>query len=101
VKGFEYHHDLVERLLPGRDFVQNLPNQASIFWIFYWAMTGLHGLHVVVGGTILLVIACLSWRKDVSGEDTNSIETAGLYWHFVDIVWICLYPTLYLISRHT
>jgi cytochrome c oxidase subunit 3 len=100
VKGFEYHKDLSEQLWPGPHFKAGLPPQAQIFWFLYWAMTGLHALHVTVGVGILSVIAWMASRGKFSAYYYNPVDISGLYWHFVDIVWIWLYPLLYLINRH-
>lgn len=99
VKGLEYHQDLTENLWPGPHFKAGLPAQSQIFWYLYWAMTGLHALHVTVGIGLLSVIAWLGSRRRFSAQYYNPVEISGLYWHFVDIVWIYLYPLLYLISR--
>jgi cytochrome c oxidase subunit 3 len=101
VKGLEYHQDLVEHLFPGRHFTRELPAQAQIFWFLYWAMTGLHALHVTIGIGLLAVIAWLSSRGTFSDRYHTPVEVSGLYWHFVDIVWIFLYPLLYLINRYS
>ncbi len=61
-------------------------------------MTGLHALHMVIGITLLGVIAWLAWRGRFSAEYFTPVEIAGLYWHFVDIVWVFLFPLLYLVS---
>ena len=101
IKGFEYHDDLSEQLWPGPHFTAGLPPQAQIFWFLYWGMTGLHALHVTVGVGILSVIAWMASRGKFSAYYYNPVDISGLYWHFVDIVWIWLYPLLYLINRHT
>src|SRR5689334_17439945 len=100
VKGLEYHEDLDEQLWPGRHFKSGLPPQAQIFWFLYWAMTGLHALHVTIGVGILSVIAHMAWRRKFTAHYYNPVDVSALYWHFVDIVWIWLYPLLYLINRH-
>jgi cytochrome c oxidase subunit 3 len=100
VKGLEYHQDLDERLWPGPHFKPGLPPQAQIFWFLYWAMTGLHALHVTVGVGVLSVIARMASRGRFSPKYYNPVDISALYWHFVDIVWIWLYPLLYLIDRH-
>jgi cytochrome c oxidase subunit 3 len=100
VKGYEYHEDLSEHLFPGPNFRAGLPPQAQIFWFLYWAMTGLHAVHVTIGVGLLSLMAVLAWRGRFSDQYHNPIEISGLYWHFVDLVWIFLYPLLYLIDRH-
>jgi|ERR1051326_5904226 cytochrome c oxidase subunit 3 len=99
VKGLEYHDDLKEQLWPGPHFKRELPPQAQIFWFLYWSMTGLHALHVTVGIGILSVIAWMAWRGKFSEHYYNPVDISALYWHFVDIIWIWLYPLLYLINR--
>ncbi len=100
VKGLEYHEDLQEHLWPGPHFKGGLPVQAQIFWFLYWAMTGLHALHVTIGIGLLSVIARMAWRGRFSAQYYNPVDISALYWHFVDIIWIWLYPLLYLINRH-
>ena len=99
IKGLEYHDDLKENLWPGRHFHAGLPPQAQIFWFLYWAMTGLHALHVTVGIVLLSIMGWMASRGRFSSYYHTPVEMSGLYWHFVDIVWIYLYPLLYLINR--
>jgi heme/copper-type cytochrome/quinol oxidase subunit 3 len=82
VKAYEYNHELHEGFTP----VTNL------FWSYYYLMTGLHGLHVV-GGLVALGVVAVGAR-----QHPHRIECAGMYWHLVDIVWIFLFPLLYLTS---
>ncbi|GIV14758.1 MAG: cytochrome c oxidase subunit III [Armatimonadota bacterium] len=102
VKGFEYHHKFVEGLIPGPNFrfepVEHL-RVAQLFFSLYFAMTGLHALHVIIGVLVMAILAVLTAIKHPSVQDFIPIELAGLYWHFVDIVWIFLFPLLYLIPR--
>ena len=100
VKGLEYKEDFDEHLVPGHGFSITEAHGAELFFYFYWAMTGLHGFHVVVGIGVLSVMAYLAHRRRFSAEYHNPVEVSGLYWHFVDIVWIFLYPLLYLVDRH-
>ncbi len=100
VKGFEYHQDFVEHLVPGPQFNPALPLHAQLFFWLYWAMTGLHAIHVTVGIGLLSVITVLAQRGRFSERYYTPVEICGLYWHFVDLVWIFLYPLLYLIDRH-
>ena len=63
-------------------------------------MTGMHALHMVIGIGLLGTIALMAWRGRFSAEYNTPVEIVGLYWHFVDIVWIFLFPLLYLLGRH-
>ena len=107
VKAFEYHHLFGEHLFPRADsfdphrehFPEHLRRPAQIFYSLYFGMTGLHALHMVIGIGVILVVAWQAWRGKFSPEYHNPVEMTGLYWHFVDIVWIFLYPLLYLIDR--
>jgi len=100
VKGLEYHQDLDEHLWPGPHFRSDLPPQSQIFWVLYWIMTGVHAVHVTVGVVLLSIIAWMASRGKFSAAYHTPVEISGLYWHFVDIVWIFLYPLLYLIQRY-
>lgn len=82
-------------LLPGATVAQ-----VQIFYWIYFAMTGMHALHMVIGAGLMLVILFLSVRRRFSPEYYSPVEITGLYWHFVDIVWIFLFPLLYLLGRH-
>ena len=76
------------------------PKAAEMFYSLYFCMTGLHALHMVIGLGIMTVIAIMAWRRQFDAEYYTPVEVAGLYWHFVDIVWIFLFPLLYLIGYH-
>jgi cytochrome c oxidase subunit 3 len=69
------------------------------FWI-YFTMTGLHALHMIIGLGIMAWLLWKAWRRTFSAEYYAPVEISGLYWHFVDIVWIFLFPLLYLLGRH-
>jgi cytochrome c oxidase subunit 3 len=101
IKSFEYYHKYEEHLIPGRHFEFAGPNanHAQIFFSFYFAMTGMHALHMIVGIGMMLVIILLTWRERFTPEYYFPVEMAGLYWHFVDIVWVFLFPLLYLVDR--
>ena len=73
---------------------------AQIFFSLYFGMTGLHALHMIIGVPILATIAAMAWRGRFSPEYFTPVEMVGLYWHFVDIIWIFLFPLLYLIGAH-
>jgi cytochrome c oxidase subunit 3 len=106
VKVFEYGHKLETGLGPGPFFAPTpeagvlFPRETALFVSFYFALTGLHALHMVVGVVLLAVIAFLALRGRYTPDHHQPVEIAGLYWHFVDIVWIFLFPLLYLGGRH-
>lgn len=101
LKGLEYHQDIREQLWPGPHFKSSLPPQAQIFWFLYWVMTGVHAIHVTVGVGLLSTMAWMSSRGKFSSAYHTPVELTGLYWHFVDVIWIYLYPLLYLIHRYS
>ena len=102
IKGVEYYHKFAEHHVPGPafSFEPEHFSQAQIFFSFYFMMTGLHALHMVIGLGIMIVMLWWTWNGTITVEYANPIEISGLYWHFVDIVWIFLFPLLYLIGRH-
>jgi cytochrome c oxidase subunit 3 len=103
IKGYEYWHKFHEHLIPGHGFQFALPwkDQAEIFFSLYFTLTGLHALHMVIGMPIMLWIIHGARAGRFGPAYHTPVEIAGLYWHFVDIVWIFLFPLLYLIGRHT
>ncbi|HZM04522.1 MAG TPA: cytochrome c oxidase subunit 3 [Candidatus Saccharimonadales bacterium] len=100
VKGMEYADDIHQHLVPGGSFAFPSHPGAQIFFHLYWAMTGLHAIHLIVGIVLLAIIAFLTSRNRFSVEYHNPVELIGIYWGFVDLIWIFLYPLLYLIDRH-
>ncbi|MFZ0590495.1 MAG: cytochrome c oxidase subunit 3 [Bryobacteraceae bacterium] len=104
IKGFEYHSKWVEHLVPGFNFQYDQPQFAhhvQILFFLYFAMTGMHALHMVVGLGLLSFLLVQSIRKVFNANYFAPVEMIGLYWHFVDVVWIFLFPLLYLIGhRH-
>ncbi|WGF90336.1 cytochrome c oxidase subunit 3 [Marinivivus vitaminiproducens] len=100
LKGVEYLLEYEEHLMPFLDRPFALPDPASrLFLNLYFIATGLHALHILIGLGLLLV----AWRRSADpafvATKTVHIEIAGLYWHFVDLVWIFLFTTLYLVNR--
>ena len=102
IKSVEYYHKFAEHHVPGPDFrfEKEHLRHAQIFFSLYFVMTGLHAIHMIVGIGIMLVMLYWSWNGTITAEYSSPIEISGLYWHFVDIVWIFLFPLLYLIGRH-
>jgi cytochrome c oxidase subunit 3 len=103
IKFTEYAHKFEEHLFPGLNFQYQgeNPGHAAIFFSFYFAMTGIHALHMVIGIGIFLVLMVSAWRGRYSKHYFTPVEMAGLYWHFVDIIWIFLFPLFYLLGRHS
>jgi cytochrome c oxidase subunit III len=77
----------------------NFQLHTQIFFSLYFTMTGLHALHMIIGVGLMIVITWMAWKGKFSSEYYTPVEMSGLYWHFVDIVWIYLFPLLYLIDR--
>jgi cytochrome c oxidase subunit III len=104
VKAYEYHHKWEEGLVPGLNWSYPEPQferQATMLFFLYFVMTGMHALHMVIGEGLLLWLVLKAKRYQFSPRYYTPIEMVGLYWHFVDIVWIFLFPMLYLIGHHT
>jgi cytochrome c oxidase subunit III len=102
IKGTEYLHKFEEHLIPGANFAYPGPHahQVQLFFSFYFGMTGLHAFHMIVGIGLLAALAWQAGRGRFSSDYYAPVELIGLYWHFVDIVWIFLFPLLYLLGRH-
>ena len=100
--GYEYFKDYTDHHIPGKFFHYEgvaPDNKVELFFTLYFCMTGLHSLHVLIGVTALTVLAWQAWRGKFSKEYYTPVEVGGLYWHFVDIVWVFLFPLLYLVVR--
>jgi len=102
LKGYEYHQVFADHLAPGRFYApaEALAPQVQLFMSLYFAMTGLHALHMLAGLGAIGWLIGLNHRGRLSAEVTAPVEMVGLYWHFVDCVWVFLYPLLYLIPHH-
>ena len=106
VKGYEWYHDYEHALIPGvRWDSHHFPEldasekmMAQMYFVLYFCMTGLHAFHMIVGLALVGIFAWLVRRGWFSGGGATQVENLGLYWHFVDIVWVFLYPLLYLID---
>jgi cytochrome c oxidase subunit 3 len=116
IKGVEYHQKFVEHHVPGpnfsiKDFVHptnpkaialapDMAEKTQLYFSLYFLMTGMHALHMIIGISMLLFLLWGASRGAYTAGQVMPIENFGLYWHFVDIVWIFLFPLLYLISRY-
>ena len=101
IKFYEYYEKYGEGLIPGSQFTWSgsNPQHASLFFIFYFVMTGMHALHMLVGVGLMMTLITLARRNKFSRIYYTPVEVGGLYWHFVDIVWVFLFPLLYLVDR--
>jgi cytochrome c oxidase subunit 3 len=98
LKGVEYAKEWHEHLVPGASFrLHDVPG-AQLFFVLYFLTTGLHAVHLTIGIAVLAVFAWGSHRVS-PWASPRRVEVAGLYWHFVDVVWIFLYPLIYLAGR--
>lgn len=104
IKAYEYYTKYEHGLMPlaGLPFTYDgpSPNQAQLFFTLYFLLTGVHALHMAVGLAVLTTLLCLARRGRLLGDHASPVHIAGLYWHFIDIVWIFLFPLLYLIGGH-
>ena len=124
VKAIEYTEEFNEHLVPGWNFrvheeahhgsghsepsdrevvekEQLNAGRYEMFFVLYFFMTGLHAIHLIIGIGLVGIMAYLSYHRWFSGGGATQIEVTGLYWHFIDIVWVFLYPMLYLINVHS
>ena len=117
VKGIEYHEKWEKHHIPGASYdisefvnptaasneaplAQDMAEKTQVFFFLYFVMTGMHALHMIIGIGLLFWLTWRAHRWEFSKGYVAPIENFGLYWHFVDIVWLFLFPLLYLINRH-
>jgi len=102
IKGIEYHHKYVHGLMPLLDLPfewhGSSPGPAELFFDLYFLMTGVHALHMLIGLGLLLLLVIKAARGGLLGDFSAPVPLTGLYWHFVDVVWVFLFPLLYLIG---
>jgi cytochrome c oxidase subunit 3 len=106
MKGFEYAEDFHENLLPGPRFAKNYhddavnrgldPGKVQLFLCFYYIMTAIHGIHIIIGIGCILWLVWEAWRGTIPPENYSTVEIVSLYWHLVDAIWLFLMPLLYL-----
>jgi cytochrome c oxidase subunit 3 len=98
VKGFEYKEDIAKHLVPGARFALK-ETGAQLFYGLYWLVTGVHAIHLTIGIALVIRLALLSYFDRLQIDENPEIEVTGLYWHLVDVIWIFLYPIIYLPGR--
>ena len=101
IKVVEYAEKFEHHLVPGATFLFPEPytNPAELFFSLYFVTTGLHAVHMIIGIGVLLYLTFKAWRNHFSSLNYDPVEMVGLYWHFVDIVWVFIFPLYYLIDR--
>jgi cytochrome c oxidase subunit 3 len=102
LKAYEYYDDLHRNISPVESIGSSSsnPHAAGILYLIYYTMTGIHALHLTIALGVVTVIYIRTLKNEFSSSYSVPIELAGLYWHFVDLIWIFLYPLLYLLGRH-
>jgi cytochrome c oxidase subunit 3 len=117
IKAYEWHDEWVEHHVPGLNFSPesflqptkdypddklplDMAEKTQVYYSLYFAMTGMHALHMIIGVSLLTLLTIRAYAGAYTAGHVAPVENFGLYWHFVDIVWIFLFPLLYLISRH-
>ena len=96
VKAIEYWHKFHEHLVPGPHFSEEIPREIQVFFSFYFAMTGMHALHMIMGIVALIVFLVKGAKGRYTSEYYTPVEMMGLYWHFVDLVWVFIFAFFYL-----
>jgi len=99
IKGVEYAEHISFGLWPGPHFKTALPQGTELFFILYFLMTGLHAVHLIIGCGVVSVILWMACKRKFSQKYHTPVEVTGLYWHFIDLMWVFLYPLFYLIPR--
>lgn len=98
IKAFEWEHKFAHDIYPASATMLAKPPGEQVFYGLYFTMTGLHALHVIIGGVVILVAMYLVWTERIHRERVHILENVGLYWHLVDLVWIFLFPLYYLLG---
>ena len=97
-KVIEWSHEFAEGNFPGSATLANRPPGQILYFGLYYSMVGLHGIHVLVGMTVIGFMTVFTIRGKITPDNYVKLEAAGLYWHLVDIIWIFLFPLFYLIT---
>ncbi len=96
-KYFEWSHEIHNGVYPGGPALENMSNGEILYFGLYYVMTGLHGLHVIIGLIFIGFIMVFIARDKITSTNFQKLENAGLYWHLVDVIWIFLFPLFYLL----
>lgn len=101
IKAVEYRYDYLQHLVPTLDFeyAGAQAQQVQLFFYMYFFITGVHALHVLIGVGCIAAIAVMAWRNAFDAAYFTPVDVVGLYWHLVDIIWLFVFPLLYLVAR--
>jgi cytochrome c oxidase subunit 3 len=101
IKGYEYYLDFQDKVVPVLDFEtrQGEGRAGQLFWVFYWLGTGLHAIHLTIGIGLILYMLWRIRQGKITPAYYAPLEVVGIYWSFVDTVWLFLYPSIYLVGR--
>jgi cytochrome c oxidase subunit 3 len=97
-KYFEWSAKFSHGIYPGSEVLLAKPSGEIVFYGLYYVMTGLHGLHVIIGMVLIAIMMRFTYKGIIKADSYVKLETVGLYWHLVDIIWIFLFPLFYLIT---
>ncbi len=102
IKGFEYYHHWEAHEVPGLNWLWTGANapQIQIFFMLYFFMTGVHAIHLIIGITLVAIMLLNTLRGKYNEMYYAPVEMTGLYWHLVDVIWVFLFPLLYLVAKH-
>lgn len=101
VKGYEYFQDYEDHAIPALNYLlkPDYGPSTELFWVFYFVATGIHALHLTIGIVVVLIMAAKARRGDFSHNYSSPLEVTGLYWSFVDVVWLFLFAAIYPLGR--
>ena len=97
IKLYEWYLEYCDRLVPGIAYRADAPRGEAMFLVLYFIMTGLHAVHLTIGIILVVTLCGLIWTKRL--KNMRIVDVIGLYWHFVDLIWIFLFPIIYLVQR--
>jgi cytochrome c oxidase subunit 3 len=96
-KYFEWTHKISHGIYPNSPALANAPPGRSVFFGLYYVITGLHGVHVIIGMTLLALSFFFVYQGKITARNFSLLDNSGLYWHLVDLIWIFIFPLFYLI----
>lgn len=96
-KYFEWGHKIEHGIFPNSETLLDGPPGQNLFFGLYYVITGLHGIHIIIGMTLLFISLVFVWKNKTNHERFAFLENSGLYWHLVDLIWVFIFPLFYLV----